>query len=143
MGDHFRKLRGAEQAARLPPLCQLRRECISEDCVTLAHQLLESPNLKETYEANAAAAQQLQNALAAQATQDGEMENLQLLLKEKSESLSRVERALDRYIRLPIPLLPCYTLRCAINRSTPWSPVTLQDQGRLTGGARQQSNDFA
>ena len=74
------------------------------DCQALANQLLESPNLKDIYESNASAAlrlaetrDQLKHAVAAQARHDEELESLQLLLLEKTESLGRVEKALDLY----------------------------------------------
>ena len=52
--------------------------------------------MKDIYELNASAALRL---AAAQARHDDELESLQLLLCEKTESLGRVERALDLYQR--------------------------------------------
>ena len=89
----------------LDALCKLRDfrpsadtdvNAFLRDCQALANQLVGSPNLKDIYESNASAGLRL---TAAQARHDEELESLQLLLREKTVSLGRVERALDMYQR--------------------------------------------
>ena len=77
------------------------------DCQSLAVVLLTSADLKDQYEANAAAVLRLQSSLGeakdARNQRDADVEALQLILSEKSTALARAEATIDHYQRTTAP----------------------------------------